>query len=120
MYLQPIDPECRRFLKNLREEQTASQSQTVDFETMAERMNMKEYEIIRIADFLSDMRIIVIDSYENGGYAGFHISQLGRFYNRYRWYDFKKTVLFSIILPLIISAVSGALTSLLLLLLQTT
>lgn len=118
MFLQPIDPECRRFLKCLKSAQTKGKIQTVEISEMEELMEKDSAEIIRIADFLEEMRIITIDRYDTGAFAGFHTTQLGRFYNRYRWYDFRKTVLFSIILPLIISAVSGALTALLTLFLQ--
>lgn len=118
MYLQPIDPECRKFLKCLKTAQTKSKKISVEFSEMEKLMDMERSDIIRIAAFLEEMRIIVIDCYDTGGFAGFHTTQLGRFYNRYRWYDFKKTALFSILLPLIISAVSGALTALLTLLLQ--
>ncbi len=120
MFLQPIDPECRKFLKCLKKLQIKSGNPSVEIAEMEQMMNEDRSVIIRIADFLEELRIIAIDTYDSGSYAGFHVTQLGRYYNRYRWYDFKKTVLFSIILPLIISAVSGALTALLTLLQQST
>ena len=113
MNLQPIDPECRRFLKCLKRAQIKSGNPSVEISEMETLMNMETSEIIRIADFLEELRIITVDCYQNGGCAGFHNTQLGRYYNRYRWYDFKKTVVFSTVLPLVISAVSGALTALL-------
>lgn len=118
MYLEPIDPQCRKFLRALKKAQIKSGKITVEVEEIERLTNFTCADIARIAEFLSDMRIIKIDCFDTGGYAGFHLTQRGMMYNRYRWYDFKKTVIFSIILPLIISAVSGSLTALLTLTLQ--
>ncbi len=120
MYLEPIDPECRKFLRALKRAQLKSGLETIEIDTVTEMTKYKRNVVCRIAEFLEDMRIIGIDKYDTGGYAGFHLTQRGRMYNRYRWYEFRSTVLFSIVLPLIISAVSGALTALLTLLPQLT
>lgn len=117
MYLEPLDPECRKFLKAIRNAMVKHKFKAVPASKLEEALKCDYDDICRIAEFLEELHIVKIDKYDSI-YEGFRLTQRGRMYNRYRWYDFKQTVFFSIILPLIISAVSGALTALLTLNLQ--
>lgn len=114
MYLEPIDPDCRKFLKAMRKYMAKHRSAAISTNDLIMALGW-DYEIVcRVADFLEELHIIKIDSTDNM-YCGFYPTQLGWRYNSYRWYNFKHTILFSVILPLFISAISGVLTSLLML-----
>lgn len=112
-----IDPECKRFLKAVKKICTSQNTDTAFIEALEAETKLSRQHLCDIADFLESLHIVTVDYYsDNTGnkvIAGVHPTQLGRHYLRYRFQDFTKTVLFSIILPLIISAVSGSLTSLL-------
>lgn len=110
--MQYIDKGCRRFLKVVKKISISQNTDRVRVADIAQAMKCSEFEVDVIIEFLIDLHIIKVDSC-GGEYTAVHLTRLGLCYNAYRWSDFKKTVLFSIILPLIISAVSGSLTSLL-------
>lgn len=114
MYLEPIDPDCRKFLKAMRKHMAKHKSAAISTQELIKVLDWELENIYRVADFLEEMHIIRIDETENM-YCGFRPTQLGWRYNRYRWYNFKHTFIFSVLLPLVISAISGALTSLLML-----
>lgn len=109
-----IDPECRNVLRAVRKICEENNSKTADIGEISERTGYREFVVITVAEFLENRGIVVIDEYGGGNAAGIHLTQLGRHYCRYKARDFMKTVFFSVILPLIVSAISGTLTTLLL------
>lgn len=63
MYLQPIDPECRKFLKCLKTAQSKSKKISVEFSEMEKLMDMERSDIIRIAAFLEEILSVEIISH---------------------------------------------------------
>lgn len=110
--LEPLDKECRKFLKTLRKLAEKTQRSHVLVEDIGEKGGFSEDTMCSIIEFLCELRILKCDNC-GGDYCTVYLTQRGRHYTAYRWYEFKKTIVFSILLPLIISAISGALTALL-------
>lgn len=109
-----IDPECKKVLRAARKICEENNINTAEIGEISERTGYREFTVVTVAEFLENRGVIVIDEYGDGSAAGIHLTQLGRHYCRYKVRDFLKTVFFSVILPLIVSAISGALTTLLL------
>ena len=109
-----IDPECKKVLRAVRKICEENSCDTASIEEIAERTKYRERVVISVAEFLENRGVVIIDEFSGGTPAGIHPTQLGRHYCRYKARDFLKTVFFSVILPLIVSAISGALTTLLL------
>lgn len=109
-----IDPECKKVLRAARKICEENNRDTAEIEEIAKRTKYRERVVVSVAEFLENRGVVIIDEYSDGNPAGIHPTQLGRHYCRYKARDFLKTVFFSVILPLIVSAISGALTTLLL------
>lgn len=111
--LEPIDRECRIFIKALRKTAEKTRRAHVLVEDIRQRTGFGDDTLDAIIEFLVELHILKSND-ERGGYTSVYLTQKGRHYAAYRWYEFRSTILFSILLPFIISALSGVLTALLL------
>lgn len=110
--LEPIDRECKNFIKALRKTAEKTRHAHVCVDDIGDLTGFDEDTLDAIIEFLAELHILKSDD-ERGGYTTVYLTQKGRHYAAYRWYEFRSTILFSIVLPVIISAISGVLTALL-------